>query len=535
LEDLIRLRTIFVFIISVFIYKSAFSQNLPDYKERSFSGGSIDTSIVANYATAVGDESVNPDEYIVGTGDNFFISISGLQDAIYTTRINQDGYLFIPKVGGVDLNNSTFTEAKGKITSAIDKYYKNVDVFISLVNIRKIRVSLLGDVKKPSTYTLPGNARLIDLIVKSYGLTTTSNYRNIDIKSNDGKDKIYDLLEFLRYGDKKNNPLLHEGDAVIVDKVDKVVNISGEVKYPGIYEYIPNETASDLIKLAGGLLSKARRDTIEIVRFDSEGKSQISKYYSYEDLQNKSIILNNQDMIIVRQIPQYYVDRFVLVKGWVRYPGYYKIIKNITTLEDIIKQAGGFLQEASLEDATVTRSQGTVEKDPEFDRLKTMQRKDMTDDEYDYFKAKSRQRKGVVVVDFVALFKDHNESENIILKRGDVIDVPEAKNYIIMLGQINNAGNIIYQKNLKVDDYIRLAGGFGWRAEKGDVRVIRANSGEWIEADKVDSLSPGDAIWVPENPPAPKFWDVFTTSLQVVGQLAAIIAATIAVVVATRK
>ena len=529
-----KVNLLIVFFISVFLCNSILSQNLPDYNERAFASP-IDSSKMQNFLPAYGDESVDPNEYMVGAGDMFFISISGLQDASFNTMINQDGFLFIPKVGGVDLRNSTLNEAKEKITSEINKYYKNVDVFISLIGIRKITVSLLGDVKNPSSYILPGNSRLIDLIGKSNGLLPTSNYRDVKIKSLDGTSKVYDFLKYLRFSDRKANPLLHEGDAVIVDKVDKTVSINGEVKYPGVYEYVQNETAADLIKLAGGFLSKARTDTIEIVSFNTGGKEQTSRYFSYDELLNRNIILNNGDMILVRQKPQYMIDRYVKVKGWVKYPGIYKITEDKTTLVDIINEAGGFLKEASLTDATLTRNVDTVENDPQFERLKVMQRKDMTDDEYDYFKAKSLQRKGVVVVDFNALFKNHDMSENVVLKKGDVINVPEAKNYIVMLGQVVNPGNIIYQKRLTVDDYIRMAGGFGWRAEKGSVRVIKANTHEWIKADKVDSLSPGDAIWVPEEPPAPRFWEVFTTSLQVVGQVAAIIAATVAVIVATRK
>ncbi|MEJ2618469.1 MAG: hypothetical protein P8Z35_26170, partial [Ignavibacteriaceae bacterium] len=101
--------------------------------------------------------------------------------------------------------------------------------------------------------------------------------------------------------------------------------------------------------------------------------------------------------------------------------------------------------------------------------------------------------------------------------------------------QVVNPGNIIYNPKLTVDDYIRLAGGFGWRAEEGDVRVIKANTGEWVDADDVDSLETGDTIWIPETPPGPKFWDVFTTSLTIIGQVAAIVAATVAVIIATRK
>ncbi len=521
-------------ILSVLLSQSLFSQNFPDYKERSFAG-KMDSVIAQNYMVEATDGSVNPKEYIVGPGDKLFISINGVQDLSFNLMINQEGFLFIPKVGAVDLRNSTLADSKEKIDSLINKYYKNVDVFISLVDFRKIKVSLLGDVNKPSSYTLPGNSRLIDLISNSYGLSKTSNYRNIKIIGRDSSSKAYDFLKYLRFGDKNNNPMLREGDAVIVDKVDEVVSIRGEVKYPGIYEYINGETVSDFIKLAGGFLSKAKTDSIEVVKFDPIGKNQKSYYYSFNQLKEKNILLNKQDMILVREIPQYYIDRFVKVEGWVKYPGYYKIIEDKTTLKEVIEEAGGFLKDASLVDASLFRNLGTVENDPEYDRLKEMQRKDMTDDEYDYFKAKSRQRKGKVVVDFNALFINNDESEDVVLKNGDVINVPEAKNYIIMLGQVINPGDIIYQKNLKVEDYIRMAGGYGWRAETGDVRVIRANSGEWVYASKVDQLYPGDAIWVPEEPPAPKFWDVFTTSLQVVGQLAAIVAATVAVVVASRK
>ncbi len=523
-----------IVVLSIFFIRSLYSQVTPDYKERSFAG-LPDSVISQNYLVEATEGSIDPKEYFVGPGDKIFLSISGVQDISLNLIINQEGFLFIPKVGGIDLRNSTLAAAKEKIISSINKFYKNVDVFISLVDFRKIKVSLLGDVKKPSTYILPGNSRLIDLIYNSYGLSATSNYRNIKIIHKDSSSQVVDLVKFLRLGERNNNPLLLEGDVVLIDKIDKIITIQGEVKYPGTYEYVKDEPVVDLIKLTGGFLSKAKTDTIEVVKFDPDGKTQKSEYYSYDQLVEKNILLDNQDMVIIRKIPQFYIDRYVKVEGWVKYPGYYNIVEDKTTLEDIINQAGGFLKDASLEDASLYRSQNTVEKDPEYDRLKDMQRKDMTDDEYDYFKAKSREKNGKVVIDFIALFKNHDESENVILKRGDVITVPEAKNYIIMLGQVINPGNIIYQKNLKVDDYIRLAGGFGWRAEKGDVRVIRTNSGEWIDADKVNSLSPGDAIWVPEEPPAPRFWEVFTTSLQIVGQLASIIAATAALIIATRK
>ncbi|MBK9282746.1 MAG: SLBB domain-containing protein [Sphingobacteriaceae bacterium] len=238
--------------------------------------------------------------------------------------------------------------------------------------------------------------------------------------------------------------------------------------------------------------------------------------------------------MIVRIIPEYYIDNFIRIEGWVNYPGVYKIKEDQTKLSEIIKEAGGFRKDASIKDASLSRTTGEVDLDPEYERLKLILRADMTDDEYDYLKAKSRQRKGRVVVDFEELFFNNNVSEDVTLKRGDFISVPEAKNYVTLLGQVVNPGNIVYNENYSVEDYIRLAGGFGWRAIESDVRVIKSNTGEWIDDEDVESIEPGDTIWIPEDPPGAKFWDVFTTSLQVLGQVAAVIAATVAVIVATR-
>ncbi len=519
----------FLILLNSFVLKA---QSFPDYQERNFASIK-DTSFLGTQILSATEGSIDPDIYLLGPGDRIFISISGLEEIVFSLFINQEGNLYIPKVGGIDLKSKTLSQGKEKIIEAINRYYRNVEVFVTLIDFRKIKVSLLGNVKKPSSMILIANSRLIDAITKSDGLLETSNYRNIKIISQ-GKENTYDLLAYLRFGDKTNNPFLLEGDIIIVDKVDKAVSIYGEVKYPGIYEFVEGESIMELLNLAGGYTNKAKKDTIEVISFDERGYNQISRYYALNQLENNTTKLTNQDRVIVRQIPEYYLDRYVKVEGFVNYPGWYKIIEDSTSLKEIINEAGGFLKDASLTEASLSRATGSVEYDPELERLKQIPRADMTDDEYDYLKAKSRERSGKVVVDFEKLFLKNDMSENVILKRGDVITIPEAKNYITLLGQVVNPGRVIYNEGLTIDDYIELAGGFGWRAIEDEVRVVKANTGEWVEAEDVNSLEPGDSIWIPEDPPGPKFWEVFTTVLQVAGQIGAVIAATVAVIIASR-
>ena len=530
------LQKLFIIFCITLLSAPLFSQQLPNYQERIF-GDSLalaKSSQLEQLSGTATEGIIDPKEYKVGPGDKFFLSISGVTEITNTLFIDQEGWLYIPKVGGIDLRNNSLEDAKNKIKETILKYYKDVDIFISLVDFRKIKVSLTGDVVKPSIFILSANSRLIDIIAVSKGFNPTSNIRDIRIISKDKTEKKYDFLAFLRFGDYKNNPILVEGDVVLISKVDRIVQISGEVIYPAVYEYREGETLLDLIKLAGGFTYKAKKDSIELVKFVDDGKKQISDYFSFNTLKENNIVLHNKDHVMVRQIPEYLLDYYVKIDGYVKYPGWYRITKDSTTLKDIIEQAGGFLEEASLTEASVNRKMDVQEVDPEYERLKLIPTDKMTEDEYDYFKAKSRQSTGVVVVDFVKLFEKNDLSENIVLRKNDVINVPEKKDYIIMLGQFVNPGKIIFDSTLTVQDYIKLAGGFGWRAMEGDVRVIKAKTGEWVDADEDVLVQPGDTIWAPEEPPAEKFWVVFTQVLSVVAQVAAILAAAAAVIIATR-
>jgi polysaccharide biosynthesis/export protein len=525
-----------ILLITLSIFVNTFAQTLPDYIERNLITNR--DSVNRNYLSDISptDGSINPQVYFIGPGDKLFLSISGIIDQSFYLQVDQEGNLYIPKVGLVDVSDKTLEESKRMIKKKILEVYKNVEIEISLVDFRKIKVSLLGDVIKHSSYVLNSNSKLLDLILLSYGIQSDADLRNIKIVNKNNEVKIVDLISFLRLGDKNCNPYLREGDLVILSRVDKTVSVLGAVKNPGTFEFIEGENSEHLIQIAGGFFDKSKTDTIELTRFLDDNKTIKSHYYQYSQSLFEKILLQRGDKIIVREKSDYLIDRFVTIQGFVKYPGTYKIIKDKTSLRNLIlNEAGGFLENASLRDSYVIRTIGTADKDPEFERLKAIPRADMNDDEYDYLKQKSRQIKGKMIVDFERLFEGNDLSEDLMLMRGDEIYIPESKKFITLVGQVENPGNILYKPELKVEDYINLAGGFGWRALRHDIRVIKSNTGEWVDEDDINQLDPGDIIWIPEDPPNPKFWDVFQKSLNIIGQVATVIAATAAIIIATRK
>ncbi|MDP2363363.1 MAG: SLBB domain-containing protein, partial [Ignavibacteria bacterium] len=290
----------------IVISSMSFAQLLPTYPERSFN--SFSDSSFSKYMQA-SEGIINPEEYKVGPGDNIFISVSGIEERDFNLLINHEGYLYIPRIGVVDLRNKTLEEAKKLINLTLAKNFKNVDIYIALAEIRKIKVSLIGNVTNQSSIVLTSNSRLHDLLKGSAGLNAASDIRNIKIVSKDGTTGIYDLLSFFRKGDLKQNPYLRDGDIVIVERVNKIVSILGHVLYPATYEFKEGETLNDMIDLAGGFNYKARKDSIELIRFDEDGINQFSQYFSYEYIHQNQIELKFSDLVVVRELTTFYDEQ----------------------------------------------------------------------------------------------------------------------------------------------------------------------------------------------------------------------------------
>ncbi len=538
-----------IFILTIFFHAEIFSQELPNYHERpvqtetsvnpeqnvnpqnSIPAEIFNPELQQNYGAA-SDGSINPNEYFIGAGDVFFIAISGINERTFNLPVNPEGYLYLPKIGSLKLEGIPLNEAKSRIKNRLLEFFKDVEITISLLALKNVKVSVIGNVVKNSTFVVSGNSRLSDIMMKPGLLNSSANLRSINILNSLGRNFNFDLVRYLRFADRSQNPYLRNGDIIFIDKIEKTVSINGEVKYPAVYEFKENESVLDLINIAGSITNDADSNNIEIISFNSDNKTQRSRIVKFSDDLNQ-IFLKNKDKVIVRKKPEYLIERYVKIDGFVNYPGTYKIVKNKTTLTDIIVEAGGFREDASLKDAYLVRN-FTEAPDRELERLKNVLPSEMNEEEYAYSKAMLREVKGRINIDFEKLFYQNNENENLVLRENDYIFIPEKKNFITLVGQVKNPGSIGFNSNLSVDDYIELAGGFSWRAKTGDIRVIRSNTNEWVDADDVNSLEPGDTIWVLEKAPPNKFWTVFKESLAIVGQIASVVAATIAIVVTTR-
>ncbi len=402
-------------------------------------------------------------------------------------------------------------------------YVFGIDLPVSSNDIQFITVSVTGAVTNPGVYKLNIDSRLSDAIKKANYTAKTPqqiilanppaeentpqptednnkvSFSKRDITIYRGQNKIKaDLLKFYKLGDLKNNPNLKDGDIIFVPAAKNFVNISGEINSPGQYEIIQNEKLTDIIELAMGLKNSAFLDSINIYRYENNAKL---KKITVNLKNNQDIALQDGDRIFIRAIPDFHSDYQVSVDGEVRFAGDYPLEKGRTTLLEILNRAGGITQYADLDNAILIRitTDNNLISDTEFQRLKTLPIADMTYQEYEYFKAKSRLIDGLVDVNFKKLWQTKNEKYDVVLKNGDKIYIPNKYLTVEILGQVKNPGKYTYIKGKNYLYYIELAGGFASRPNKKKIRIIKHKSATWLKPNET-KIEPGDKIFIPEKP-----------------------------------
>jgi polysaccharide export outer membrane protein len=129
------------------------------------------------------------------------------------------------------------------------------------------------------------------------------------------------LWDLLRQGDIRQDAILQEGDTIIVPTATAMaaadatalgsasfapgqirVNVVGEVPTPGLVSLLPNSTLNQALLAAGGFNSRARRESIQLIRLNPDGT--VSRREIEVDLNagihaDNNPTLQNDDVVIV--------------------------------------------------------------------------------------------------------------------------------------------------------------------------------------------------------------------------------------------
>lgn len=303
---------------------------------------------------------------------------------------------------------------------------------------------------------------------------------------------------------------LRNGDILFIPSLFDVrevqtLQIYGEVLFPGKYQYSDNTHIEDLILQAGGLKESASISKIDVVRKKSDKNASvasdtISEIFSFSIDENLKILDNDFtlqpfDEVYVRKSPGYIDVKRVIVDGEVLFPGNYSLTTNNERLSDLITRAGLFTSEAYPEGARLERTMTEEERM----RMKDLAKIIAADDSL-AMASIDMATTFYVGINLKKAMDKPGGDEDITLRNGDRIIVPEFTNTVKMNGEVMYSNTVSYNQGKRLKYYVDKAGGYTQNAKKSKAYVIYMN-GSVARAKKASAklIQPGCEIVVPSK------------------------------------
>jgi protein involved in polysaccharide export with SLBB domain len=401
-----------------------------------------------------------PLNYEIGPNDVIKLVVYGVQEYSSDLTVSKEGKIQVDNVGQIKVAGLTIEAAKIRIKqqmattaySSLARGESKLD--ISLGDIRTIHISIIGAYKS-GTYNVSSLSNVISALSEAGGPNAIGSYREIEVIRNNKIFTKVDLYRFLQYGDQSQNIGLKDNDIIRVPAYKNRVELAGEVKRPGIFEVIGNESFSQILEYAGGFSDNAYSAMVKIIQKNDKEKSvkDLSKL-EFGKYQPRS-----GDVVSISKIINRYQNR-VLLGGAVYRPDVYELQPGMR-IADLINKADGLKEDAFTGRAQLIRTKPNL--------LKEM----------------------ISINLSKALEK--NTSENILLQREDelyinsILEIRDSLK-VDLFGEVKTVGSYNYIDSMTVKDLILMAGGFTYAANK-NIEVARlVQYGEKVENSQVTRI-----------------------------------------------
>ncbi len=420
------------------------------------------------------------DDYLLGPGDNLIIRVWGKIDQEIDVTIDNNGKIYLPKIGNIMLAGISYKNSHKVIKKALQQHYVNFELSITMGTLKTIKVFILGEVTKPGAYDISSLSTLFTALHSAEGPTKKGSLRKIQLKRNNKTVATVDLYKYLLTGNNAHDHKLKNYDTIFVPPIGDIIRIDGDVKRPAIYELNGKTTLyAAVYTLAGGEWGTSDKSVISIKRIS---KNKQRKFLNIETSQKnskkilKTTILNNNDQISISSVLDQEKNAIRII-GEIHKPGVYDLSKNLS-LYDLLQKSGG------------------IKPNGDKKRIKLFR----------FISQKQRQ----------LLFIDGSNKEslkNIMLEEWDIIEIDEKIiDYVYIQGAVLAPGTYQQFKDIKIADLVKMAKLNPSAADYGELikynksgkdKIIAFNLNTILSNQNSSSnltLEPNDTIFIPENP-----------------------------------
>ncbi|MEI6916148.1 MAG: SLBB domain-containing protein, partial [Armatimonadota bacterium] len=306
-----------------------------------------------------------PAEYPLGPGDYVRVVMTSTvgQQTDVQLLVDAFGRIQIPSVGLVKVSGATIGTAQNIIAREVKSRFPALTTQVILTSIRPIQVFVVGRVKRPGAYILPGLSTLLNALYSAGGPSINGSLRTITVSRNKKTVATIDLYELLMHGNRAKDVTLQSGDSVFIPSVGPTVTVVGEVKQAAIYELVGAPTIQDVIRMAGGASGGASLSNVRVERIlGSSKKVLVDLALASANAPDWTFPVQNGDTVMVRPVLDDAANRVEII-GQIKRPGSYELADKMT-VSDLVRRAEGFSdEEIFLDRATIIRTRDTGEQE----------------------------------------------------------------------------------------------------------------------------------------------------------------------------
>lgn len=379
------------------------------------------------------------------------------------------------------------------------------------------KLEVRGAVYRPGIYQLNGEINTVRALVNEAKGLTGDAFTNRAVLQREREDLTTEIISVdvrsIMAGTSPDIPL-QKNDILYIPSIHDLedrgdVAIFGEVAKPDSYSYSDNMTLEDLIIRAGGLRESASTVRVDVSRRIKDPKSthstdSIGQMFTFA-LKDGFVIDGEQgftlqpyDQVFVRRSPGYQAQQNVRVTGEVIFGGTYAMTTTEERLSDLVKKAGGATPKAYLRGAKLIRVANDEEKKRMRDVINLMNRQ---------FGEAMMDSLGIRVEDTFSVGIDLEKAMakpgseyDLVLREGDVLDVPKMNNTVKVNGAVMMPNTVGYLSDKNANYYLNQAGGYALNAKKSKKFVIYMNGQvARIKGRSKDKIEPGCEIIVPSK------------------------------------
>ena len=505
---------IMIFYYTILTLSLIFSQDYSNFETKKISplllnnSKSLNERIANNKNSTILSDLIDIEEYIVGPGDEFYISFSANNFSFNNYLVvTPTGDIIIPNVGMIRIGKLNLESAYLLIKNHCNQKYANSNVNISLSDIRSFYIKVEGLSYGDSKILVNPLSTVTDAVEIFIAKLSNDNKINISKRKITLNNKI-NIDYSLNKLKVSNNPYLKEGDILTLFEHELYVDIYGGVKRPGRYEFYKDDIIDDIIQLAGGL-SEDSMNTAIINRIDSNEEINIDLISKYKIYPYDHIIINSKDSVN---------RKLINISGEINMPGNYPITENMIFL-DLLRLSGSYTVNADTNKIIINNSILQNQEDGESKRIRLINPSKRSMSEISYLKSRSLIYKGLLQSN------DYNTTQKILnykINIGDKIIIPPTIDYVEIVGAVENPGRYPFDKNYSISDYINESGGKTSKAARKTYIINIYNEKKHVRSN-FTNIKNGEVIFI-ESKEDFNLWNKLQESMALVGQLATLIA-----------